>query len=49
MAQPFGGEPLAAVGLDQLGDAELVGLGRGGGEGERDFAQAKLEKPVAAP
>ena len=49
MAQPLGGEALAAVGLDQLGDAELVGLGRSGGEGQRDLAQPQLEQPVPAP
>jgi hypothetical protein len=49
VAQPCGGEVLAAVRLNKFGDAELVGLGRRGGEGERDIAEAKLKQPVAAP
>ena len=31
-----------------LGDGGLIGLGRRGGEGERDLAQAQLEQAVAA-
>ena len=37
------------MGVESLGDAELVGLGRGGGEGQRDLAQAQFEQAVAAP
>jgi hypothetical protein len=38
-----------AVRLDELGDAALIGLGRGGGEGQRDLAKPQLEQAVAAP
>jgi hypothetical protein len=33
---------------DDLGDGGLVGLGRGGGEGERDLGEAQLEQAIAA-
>ncbi len=49
MAQPFGRECGLAVSLDDVGDAELIGLGRRGGKGQRDLAQPQLEQPVAAP
>src|SRR3546814_8104225 len=49
MAQPLGRERGCPVSFDDLGDAELVGLDRGGGEGQRDLAQPQLEQPVAAP
>ena len=36
------------MGGDNLGDGGLIGLGRRGGEGERDLAQAQLEQAIAA-
>ena len=42
-----GGEPVAAVGGEDFGDEGLVGLGRGGGKGERDFAEPELEQAIA--
>src|SRR3546814_2007292 len=33
---------------DEFADADLVGLGRRGGEGERDLAEAQFEQPVSA-
>ena len=48
MAQPGGGEAIAAVLGDKLVDGGLVGLGRCGGEGERDFGEAELEQAIAA-
>ena len=47
-AQPGGGEAVAAVGGEDLGDGGLVGLRGGGGEGERDLGEAELEQAVAA-
>ncbi len=49
MAQPLGREGGRPMGLDQFGDAELVGFRGRGGEGQRDLAQAQLEQAVAAP
>ena len=46
--QPGGGEAVGAVLGERLGDGGLVGLGGGGGEGERHFGEAELEQPVAA-
>ena len=48
MVQPGGGKAGLAMRFHQFGDAELVSFRRGGGEGERDFAQTQLEQPVAA-
>ena len=47
-AQPGGGEAVAAVGGEDLGDGGLVGLRGGGGEGERDLGEAELEQAIAA-
>src|SRR3546814_9453383 len=37
------------MGGDKLGDADLIGFGRGGAKGECDVAETQLEQPVAAP
>ena len=43
MAQPLGREGGCPVGFGDLGDAELVGLRRRGGERQRDLAQPQLQ------
>ena len=35
------------MGCDKLGDADLIGFGRGGAEGECDIAESQLEQPAA--
>src|SRR3990167_6918671 len=47
--QPLGRKAGLAPRLDDVGDGELVGLGRGGGEGQRDLPQPQLEEAVSAP
>jgi hypothetical protein len=49
VAQPGGGEAVTAVLGEHDRDRGLVGLGRGGGEGERYVGEAEIEEPVAAP
>ena len=48
MAQPCRREALAPLpGHDRI-DRQLIGLGRGGGKGERHLAKAQLEQAIAA-
>ena len=49
MPQPFGGEGGLAVGFDDVGDGDLVGFRRRGGEGQRHLAQPQLEQAVSPP
>ena len=46
--EPSGRESVAAVLGDDALDRGVVGLGRGGAEGERDRAETQLEQPIAA-
>src|SRR3546814_14847059 len=39
---------MLSMGVHQFADGDLVGLGRGGRESERDIAETQLEQPVAA-
>src|SRR3546814_17147039 len=48
LTQPGGGKAITAMFGDEFADADLVGLGRRGGEGERDLAEAQFEQPVSA-
>ena len=49
LAQP-GGEEILAVMFDKdAGDRGLIGLGGGGAERQRHFAQSQFEEPVTAP
>ena len=49
MAQPGGGEAVAAMVGEYLGDGSLVGLGRGCCEGQRHLTEAEREEPVSPP
>jgi len=46
--KPCRGKAVAALGVDDLGDGGLIGLGGRGGEGERHFGEAQLEQAIAA-
>ena len=46
--EPRSGKAVAAVVGNELRDGGLVGLGRGGREGQRGIAEAELEQTVAA-
>ena len=47
VAQPGGGEAVSAVLCEHGRNRGLIGLGRGGGEGERNLAQTQLEQAIA--
>ena len=47
VAQPSGGEAVPAVLCEHGRNRDLIGLGRGGGEGERNLAQTQLEQAIA--
>ena len=48
-AQPDVEEFVATMFGKNAGDGGLIGLGRGGAERERHFAEPQLEQPVSAP
>src|SRR5260370_16915659 len=46
--EPGSRKDVTAAGREHIGDGGVVGLRRGGGEGERDLPQPELEQAIAA-